>query len=123
LKVKKTSKEDRMIELLEELVKWTKVTSIPKVKDLLLEILQSPQEKIAYQSSDGRSSSEVGKEANVSYVTVTLWWKRWIKAGIAKSVSARGGQRAKRVFSLDDFGIEVPSIEKPKIEEEEKDIG
>ena len=107
-------------DILKEILKWTKVTSIPKVKDVLIEILQTPQEKIAYQSSDGRSSSKVSKEANVSYVTVTLWWKRWIKAGIAESVSARGGQRAKRVFSLDDFGIEVPSIERPKIEEEKK---
>lgn len=48
------SKEDRMIELLEELVKWTKVTSIPKVKELLMGILESLEEMIAYQSSDGR---------------------------------------------------------------------
>ena len=100
--------DDRVIELLEELVKWTKVTSIPKVKELLLEILPRPEEKIAYQSSDGRASSEVSREANVSYATVTLWWKRWIKAGIAEPVSAKGGQRGKRIFSLDDFGIEVP---------------
>lgn len=111
-KVKKMSEKNRTIELLEELVKWTKVTSIPKVKKLLLEILSSPKEKNAYQSSDGKKSSkEVASLANVSYVTVTLWWKKWIKAGIAEAVSAKGGKRARRVFSLDDFGIEVPAIE------------
>lgn len=106
------SKEDRTVELLEELVKWTRVTSIPQVKKLLLEILASPEEKVAYQSSDGRVSKKVAKEADVSYATVTLWWKKWVKAGIAEPISARGGQRAKRVFSLDDFGIEVPKIVK-----------
>jgi FixJ family two-component response regulator len=101
------SKEDRMIELLEELVKWTRVTSIPNVKKLLLEILTSPEEKIAYQLSDGKSSKEVAKQADVSYVTITFWWKKWIKAGIAEPVRARGGSRARRIFSLDDFGIGV----------------
>jgi hypothetical protein len=105
---KQVSKEDKIIELLEELVKWVKVTSITKVKEVLIGVLKSPEEIVAYQSSDGRASGEVSKEANVSYVTVTLWWKNWIKAGIAEPISARGGQRAKRVFSLDDFGIEVP---------------
>jgi hypothetical protein len=104
-----------MIELLEELVKWTKVTSIPEVKNLLLNILKSPEEIVAYQSSDGQSSSKVAKEANVSYVTVTLWWKNWIKAGIAEAISVSGGSRAKRVFSLDDFGIEIPKIKKSQI--------
>ena len=102
--------KDRTVELLEELVKWTRVTSIPHVKKLLLEILASPKERVAYQLSDGRTSRKVAKEADVGYSTVTLWWKRWVKAGIAEPISASGGQRAKRVFSLDDFGVEVPEI-------------
>lgn len=109
--MKKMSKEDRMIELLEELVKWTKVTSIPRVRQLLLEILRSPEERIAYHSSDGeRTSREVGRISNVSHMTIANWWKTWIRAGIAEPVSVRGGERAKRIFSLDDFGIEVPLI-------------
>lgn len=113
--------DDRIVALLEELVKWTKVTSIPRVKELLLEILESPEEKVAYQSSDGRASKEVAKETNVSYATVTLWWKRWIKAGIAEPISARGGQRAKRIFSLDNFGIEVPDIRKSNLTGKEEE--
>lgn len=100
------NEEDRTIELLGELVKWTKVTSIPKVKMLLLEILASPEERIAFQLSDGRGSKEVGRQVNRSHSTITGWWKKWIKAGIAEPISAKGGTRAKRIFSLDDFGIE-----------------
>jgi len=106
------SKEDRMIELLEELVKWIKVTSIPTVKELLLKILESPEERVAYQSSDGeRTTRSVGDIANVGHYKIADWWRAWIKAGIAEPVSVQRGERAKRIFSLDDFGIEVPVIE------------
>lgn len=110
-----------MIELLEEMLKWTKVASIPNVKKLLLEILPSHEEKRAYHYSDGRDSREVAKFSGVGHVSVTRWWKTWVRAGIAKSVSAKRGKRAKHVFSLEDFGIEVPPLKevKPKIEEAE----
>jgi len=87
------------------------VTSIPRVRDLLLEMLGSPEERIAYHSSDGeRTSREVGRISNTSHITISRRWKTWIRAGIAEPVSVRGGERAKRIFSLDDFGIEVPVI-------------
>lgn len=116
------SKEDRMIELLDELVKWTKVTSIPKVKELLLEILASPEERIAYQSSDGeKTCAHVAKQANSATGTISGWWKKWIKAGIAEPISVRRGTRAKRVFSLYDFGIEVPDIAKSALRGNEEE--
>lgn len=111
-----------MVELLEELVKWTKVTSIPKVKAVLKDILTSVEEMVAYQSSDGKSSKEVAKHANVGYVTITKWWKKWIKAGIAEPIPARGGQRAIRIFSLEDFGIELPSIGNSSENEENSNV-
>jgi len=104
------SKEDKMIELLEELVRWTRVTSIPNVKRLLLELLQTPEEKVAYEYSDGKGSQDIARIVGISYSTITLWWKKWLKAGIAEAISAKGGQRAKRVFSLEDFGIEIPKL-------------
>jgi hypothetical protein len=113
------NKEDKMIELLEELVKWTKAVSIPKVKELLLSILESPEEMVAYQLSDGeKGGREVAERANVSQPTVAKWWKKWIVSGIAEPISVQRGERARRIFSLDDFGIEVPLIEQasPTIE-------
>lgn len=103
--------EERIIELLEELVKWTRVTSIPEAKTLLEETLASSKERIAYHVSDGRKSKEVAKLANASYSTIIKWWKKWIKVGIAESMPAKGGERAKALFSLEDFGIEIPSPE------------
>lgn len=115
------SKEDRMIELLEELVKWTKVTSVPSVKKLLLEILPNPEDKIAYQLSDGKTRREIANQANVSGRTISSWWKKWIRNGIAVPISVQRGKRAKRIFSLDDFGIEIPPLKeaKPEIKETE----
>lgn len=104
------SEENRVVELLEELVKWTKVTSIPKVKELLLDTLSKPEEKVAYELSDGKAAVKIAKKVGVSDVTVGKWWKKWVKIGIAETIAARGGTRAKRTFSLAEFDIEVPSI-------------
>lgn len=115
----KKDKQDRIIELLEEMLKWTKVTSIPHVKTLLSEILPSDKEKVAYHYSDGRGSQEVAKFAKVGFATITKWWKVWARAGIAELVSVKGGERAKRIFSLEDFGIVVPQLEEVKPEKKE----
>ena len=114
--MKKVSKEDKMIELLEELVKWTKVATFPSVKKLLLEILPKPEQKIAYQASDGETIKEVAKQANASVGTISKWWEQWTRAGIAEDVPVRGGERTIRKFSLDDFGIEVPVIKVATVE-------
>lgn len=103
--------EGRIVELLEALVNWTKVTSFPHVKNLLLEVLTSPEEKIAYHVSDGeKTSRDVADLAKVSQPTISKWWKVWIKLGIAKPVQVRRGDRAKSIFPLDEFGIQVPEI-------------
>jgi transposase-like protein len=112
-------KQDRMIELLEGILRWIKVTSIPSVKKLLEDMLASKEEKIAYHYSDGRGSQEVAKFAGVSFGTVTRWWKTWMRAGIAEPLGTRGGERAKRVFSLEDFGIEIPEPKEIKSETKE----
>jgi len=105
--------KEKTIELLEELVKWTKVTSIPKVKEVLNELVKSPEEKIAYNSSDGeRTTREVAEIAKTNKDTVSRFWRKWIRAGIAEPFSTKGGNRAKSLFSLEDFGIDVPELSK-----------
>jgi hypothetical protein len=117
------NKQDKIIEILTEMLKWIKVTSIPHVKKLLMELLPTDQEKIAYHYSDGRTSREVSQLAGVSHMTITRWWKNWIRAGIAEAINVKGsGERAKRIFSLEDFGIEVPQIKGAEATEKEKEI-
>ena len=115
----KNMSQEKVVELLIEILKWIKITSFPQVKRLLLEILPSDEEKVAFHYSDGRSSQQVADLAGVSYVTVTKWWKIWYKACIAEAINVRGGDRAKRIFSLEDFGIEVPQPQKNNIKQKE----
>ncbi len=103
----------RIAGLLEETLKWIKVTSIPHVKELLLNLLAGERRRMAYQASDGRDLRSVAGLAGVGPSTVARWWKVWMRAGIADPRSVRGGSRAVRTFSLSDFGIQVPDVEEP----------
>jgi hypothetical protein len=104
---------DRIVELLEELIRWTKVTSIPKVKELLEDSVKTPEERIAYSFSDGkRTTREVAEIAQTNKDSISRFWRKWIKSGIAEPIAGSGGNRAKSIFSLEDFGIEVPAISK-----------
>jgi hypothetical protein len=86
---------------------------------MLLEILPSDDKKLAYQYSDGRGSQEVSELAGVGQGTVSRWWTSWINSGIAEAIPVKGGERAKRSFSLEDLGIEVPAPKNVKTEKQE----
>jgi hypothetical protein len=101
--------QHEVVLLLREILKWTKVINLPQTKKLLLELLPTPKQKMAYRLSDGRGSKQVSAAVGVSYSTVTVWWKSWIRSGIAESVRAKGGERARKVFDLEDFGISIAS--------------
>ncbi len=94
--------------ILRELLKWTKVTSIPTVKGLLESTLTTSEQKKAYEASTGRNVREVADIARTSKSSVAMWWDQWIKLGLAEVKPAKGGKRAVRSFSLEDFGIKVP---------------
>ncbi len=103
------STQGHAVELLEELVKWTRFQGILKAKEVLLDTLKSNSERLVYVLSDGRGSQEVGKAAGVSHTTVVSYWGKWATLGIVEPLRVKGGTRYKRVFSLGDFGIEVPA--------------
>ena len=80
----------------------------------LTDTLKKDEEKVAYESSEGRGSKEVAKLAGISHQTVVNYWKKWATLGIVEPLKVRGGLRYRRSFSLSDFGIEVPKM---KVEE------
>jgi len=102
-------KQDKMIGLLEEILKWTKFEGMQRVKAVLLETLMKDSEKIAYHYSDGRGSLEISKIAGVSDFAIRSYWKKWATIGLAHPSSKFKG-RYERLFSLEDLGIEVPMI-------------
>lgn len=103
-------KQDKVIELLEQILTWTRLQGVQNARAVLLDALNSDTLKVAYQLSDGRSSIEVAKACNLSPMTITNYWRRWFTLGIAQPSKKYKG-RFERIFSLEDLGIEVPSIE------------
>ncbi len=113
-------KADRIIELLEEILKWVRLEGAQRAKDTLPGLLKTDAEKLVYENSDGRTSREIAQVVRTSHVTVTNYWKKWARYGIVREASARGGTRYIKVFSLPDFGIEVPSVSfRKKMEQKE----
>jgi len=103
-------KTDRIIDLLEEILKWVRLEGAQRAKDTLTGLLKTDAEKLVYENSDGRTSREIAGVVGTSHVTVINYWKKWLKFGIVKEKSSRGGTRFVKVFSLSDFGIEVPRL-------------
>jgi hypothetical protein len=101
---------ERIHGTLEELLKWTRFEGMLKIKEVLLDVLRTDGEKLAYHYSDGRSSREVAKLAGLSHTTIVDYWKKWATLGLMESINVRGGTRYKRVFSLSDFGIEISRV-------------
>ena len=109
------SKEDDIIQLLRELVRWTRFQGMLKVKEVLLDTLKNDREKLIYHYSDGRGSREVAELVGLrSHKTVLDYWKKWAKLELMEPIRVRGGIRYRRAFSLPDFGIEVPKLKTEK---------
>jgi len=128
------NKSDRIIMLLEEILKWTRFQGWRGVKDVLLDTLNDDISKLIYHYSDGKGSREVATLAGLkSHKTVLNYWKKWAILGIVEPLKVQRGIRYKRSFSLSDFGIEIPKIKteteeveakgKPKSIDEEKGSG
>jgi hypothetical protein len=103
-------KTDKIIELLEEILKWVRLEGAQRAKDTLTGLLKTNAEKLVYENSDGSTSREIAQVVGTSHATVVNYWKKWARYGIVKEKGSRGGTRFLKVFSLADFGIEVPRI-------------
>ncbi len=106
-----SEQETEQVKLLREILKWTKFSGMKGVKEVLDSAVNTDQKKVVYQLSDGsKPSLEIGRLAKCSDQTVRNYWKAWLKQGLGDTVSVRGGDRFKRAFDLEDFGIEVPPV-------------
>lgn len=106
--------------LLKEILKWIKFAGMKEVKEVLNSALDSDQKKLVYQLSDGsKGMIEVGKATGISSTaTISKYWKSWLKLGLGENVSVKGGERFRRAFDLEDFGIEVSQSKEVELEKE-----
>lgn len=115
---------NEMIEVLREILKWTKFAGAREVRNILMATLDTEQKRLIYHLSDGnRGSVEIAKAANVGDSTVRRYWESWARQGIVESMKVRGGERYKKSFDLEDFGFMIPTLKAEKKEEEHAQPG
>ncbi len=102
-------KNDLIIELLHELVKWTKFQAWGKVKDVLLSVLDHDEKKKIYNLSNGENSSRsIANEVTTTHTTIVKYWNEWANSNIVEPIKVQRGVRYKKMFNLEDFGIIIP---------------
>lgn len=101
--------QNEQIKILREILKWIKFAGAKEVKNVLLVALDTEQKRLIYHLSDGEHGSlEIAEAAGTSDRTVRRHWALWYRQGIVEPMRVRGGERYKKSFELEDFGIEVP---------------
>jgi hypothetical protein len=110
-----TSSADRIEDLLEQILAWTRVGNYAAAKQILLDNFgdAKPEERLSYQLLDGtRSQKDVLEiclrslaEPKISRSGLSAWVTKWEKLGLVQ----KAGSNVKRLFSLPDFQLAVPA--------------
>lgn len=107
--------ERETLNVLEEILIWTRASSFPNVKRLIQEAFSAsrPEERLAFELLDGTNKQgeivkickeALGPESKISPGALSTWISRWERMGL---VMKKEGKNI-RCFSLIDFGIDVP---------------
>lgn len=102
--------QKRTVELLEELLKWLKMSIRPTIKKTFEENIKTDTEKLVYELSNGNSSPFIAKKAGIDSSTVRDYWQKWAEKGMME-ICSDYKRRYCRVLSLKELGIEVPDTE------------
>ena len=100
-------KQDKIIELLGEILRWTRLQGVQNARAVLTTALKTDTDKIIYHLSDGRPSGQIAKVCGLTEMSVRNYWRRWFTLGITQPSKKYKG-RFERSFSLEDLGIKVP---------------
>lgn len=110
-----TTQMDELIAIMREILKWTKFAGTNQVRDVLIKALDSDQKRLIYHLSDGTNGTlKIAEMAKVSDGTVRNYWDSWYRQGIVDPINVRGGQRFRKSFALEDFGINISQPQKVK---------
>jgi predicted Fe-S protein YdhL (DUF1289 family) len=96
---------------LEEILIWLKISNSEKVNLILRTHLNSPEKRLVYHLSDGRSTREISAISSVSISAISTYWKKWNRLGLTRKVGVKGGgERHFKNFDLDGYDMEVRDI-------------
>lgn len=91
------------IDVLKELLVWTRVGFFGTVKTTLVDILNTDKKKLAYQAADGvRSGESIRVELKMSPNDLSELFKQCTSLGLMEQLE--GGKR-RRLFDLANFGL------------------
>ena len=93
--------------ILIEILKWTKFAGMEKVRKAIDDSMKTDLKKLVYELSDGRSSPDIAQETGVDESTIRDYWKTWISLGLVE-IHPDYKKRCRKLFSLNEFGIEIP---------------
>lgn len=110
-----SSYRKELINLLSEILKWTRFIGKQQLKALLLDNLTEDVEKVVYELTDGKSLREIERICkengySVSHATIGNYWEKWAPVGIVEPSKKYKG-RYERIVSLKEVGIDFPTIE------------
>src|SRR3990170_2259804 len=101
-----TDKMEELIEVMREILKWTKFAGAGEVRNILTSALDTEQKRLIYHLSDGKKGSvEIAKATNAGDSTVRRYWEIWARQGIVEPIKVQGGMRFRKSFDLEDFGL------------------
>ena len=97
--------KNRQLELLEELVAWTRFANREAVIKLIGSVMPDPRHLRAFEATDGkRTQAEVGAFARLTQPTVSGLWARWRRLGLLMD----RGERLQHLVRPSDLGMHIP---------------
>ena len=95
-----------ILSTIQELLRWTKVSSYENIKKMLENILDSENKRIVYHLSNGENNQdEIVAKGKVGAGSISRYWNEWEKMGIGESIPVKRGKRFKGSFDLNNFGL------------------
>lgn len=107
------SDSDRVVELLEELVVWTKAGLYSNVAALIADQFGDArsEQRLAFHLCEDHTYGRIVEicratldDPRVSTSSISNWVERWENVGLL----SRNGRTVQKHFALDDFGVDLP---------------
>ena len=102
------SDQARVVQLLDELLAWTRFTARPQLVETLAAVLKDPKHLRAFEATDGEAGQkEVASYAGLSQPAVSNLWARWARLGLLVD----RGKKPMHLARPSDLGIEIPDLD------------
>lgn len=89
--------DNRVEELLGEILKWQRLQAIHVFETRESELLTDKKKRKAYELTDGtKTARQIAKEVGATKDTISHWWKEWYRKGIL----VKEGKKYCKIVSL-----------------------